>query len=60
MSTAVTQSPTSVLSICIAANFTIEPIEEFLAYWMRILGIESEIRFASYNQVFQQLLASGP
>ena len=59
MSTAVTQSPSSALSIRIAANFTIEPIEEFLAYWMRMLGIECEIRFASYNQVFQQLLEGG-
>ena len=59
MSSAVTQSPISALSIRIAANFTIEPIEEFLTYWMRVLGIESEIRFASYNQIFQQLLEGG-
>lgn len=59
MSTAVTQSPSSALSIRIAANFTIEPIEEFLTYWMKTLGINSEIRIASYNQVFQQLLEGG-
>jgi FkbH-like protein len=59
MSSGVMQSPASALSICIAANFTIEPIEEFLIYWMRALGIQSEIRIASYNQVFQQLLEGG-
>src|SRR4051794_5907166 len=59
MSSAVTQSPSTALSIRIAANFTIEPIEEFLTYWMKTLGIESEVRIASYNQVFQQLLDGG-
>jgi FkbH-like protein len=59
MSSGVLQSPSSALSIRIAANFTIEPIEEFLIYWMKALGIQSEIRIASYNQVFQQLLEGG-
>src|SRR5271165_1313297 len=49
----------SSLSVCIAANFTIEPIEEFLAYWFGQLGIPAEIHFAPYNQVFQQLLEGG-
>ena len=49
----------SSLSVCIAGNFTIEPIEEFLAYWLGQLGIPAEIRFAPYNQVFQQLLEGG-
>jgi FkbH-like protein len=59
MSTGVIQSPVSALQIRIAANFTIEPIEEFLNYWMKTLGIQSEIRIAPYNQVFQQLLEGG-
>src|SRR2546423_14086171 len=59
MSTGVTHSPTSALNIRIAANFTIEPIEEFLAYWMKTLAIPFEIRIAAYNQVFQQLLEGG-
>lgn len=59
MSTGTTQSPASALSIRIAANFTIEPIEEFLSYWMKTLGIASAIRIAPYNQVFQQLLEGG-
>src|SRR5215471_9767305 len=59
MSGCSTQSPGGGLSIRIAANFTIEPIEEFLSYWMNMLGIRSEIRIAPYNQVFQQLLEGG-
>jgi len=44
------------LTIAITATFTAELIEEPLAYWMQELGIQSKIAFASYNQVFQQLL----
>ena len=47
------------VSLRIAANFTVEPIEEFLAYWLSELQIPAEIRFAPYNQVFQQLLEGG-
>jgi FkbH-like protein len=47
------------IRVCIAANFTIEPIEEVLTYWFDQLGISAEIRFAPYNQVFQQLLEGG-
>ena len=43
MSSAVTQSPSTALSIRTAATFTIEPIEEFLTYWMKTLCIESEV-----------------
>jgi FkbH-like protein len=44
------------LTIAVAGTFTTEPLEEPLDYWMRRLGISADIRFASYNQVFQQLL----
>ncbi len=43
-------------TIAIAATFTAEPLEPALAYWIRELGLEARIRFAPYNQVFQQLL----
>lgn len=43
-------------TIAITATFTAEPLEESLAFWMEELGIQSEIKFAPYNQVFQQLL----
>ncbi len=42
--------------LAVSATFTAEPVGEILAFWMRELGWESEIRFAPYNQVFQQLL----
>ena len=47
------------LRVCIAANFTIEPIEEVLAHWMSELRIPAEIRIAPYNQIFQQLYEGG-
>ncbi len=53
------QSAVSVLRICVAANFTVEPIQEFMEYWTTQLGIPSEIHIAAYNQVFQQLLEGG-
>src|SRR6185503_20765856 len=40
----------------IAATFTAEPIAESLEYWMKELSISGRVRFAPYNQVFQQLL----
>ena len=43
-------------TIAITATFTSDMIEEFLVFWMQELGIPSQIEFASYNQVFQQLL----
>ena len=55
----VDQSETNAVSLRIAANFTIEPIEQSLAYWLSELEIPAEIRFAPYNQVFQQLLEGG-
>jgi FkbH-like protein len=43
-------------TIAIAATFTAEPIDEFLNFWMRELGLSFNVSFAPYNQVFQQLL----
>ena len=45
-------------TIAIAANFTVEPVEEPLAFWMEQLQIPSRIQFAPFDQVFQQLLDS--
>src|SRR5512133_2264941 len=42
--------------LAVAATFTADPVGPALAFWMRELGLECEIRFAPYNQVFQQLL----
>jgi len=42
--------------IAITSTFTAEPVRESLAFWIKELGWNYEIRFAPYNQVFQQLL----
>ena len=43
-------------TIVITSTFTAEPIEESLAFWMQALSVPSQIQFAGYNQVFQELL----
>lgn len=43
-------------TIAIAANFTAEPVDRPLAFWMDELRIPSRIRFAPFDQIFQQLL----
>ena len=48
--------PPSDRAITIAATFTAEPLEEPLCYWLEELHLDASISFASYNQVFQQLL----
>jgi amino acid adenylation domain-containing protein/FkbH-like protein len=43
-------------TVAITSTFTAEPLEAPLAFWMKELGIRSEVSFAPYSQVFQQLL----
>lgn len=43
-------------AIAIAATFTIEPVENSLAFWVKELDLPVAIAIAPYNQVFQQLL----
>src|SRR3954463_2490304 len=43
-------------AIAISATFTAEAIQPGLAFWAGELGLEYEIRFAAYNQLFQELL----
>ncbi len=42
--------------IAVSATFTAEPLEEPLAFWMDELEAPCAVKFAAYNQVFQQLL----
>jgi FkbH-like protein len=42
--------------IAISATFTAEAIEPGLAFWVQELALDYEIRFAGYNQLFQELL----
>jgi FkbH-like protein len=43
-------------AIAISATFTAEALQPGLAFWAAELGLDHEIRFAAYNQIFQQLL----
>ncbi len=45
--------------IAIGATFTVEPLQETLAYWLGELGLDFRIEYAPYSQVFQQLLDPG-
>jgi len=53
------QSRESAPAIAISATFTAEAIEPTLAFWLRELKLDQRVRFASYNQVFQELLDPG-
>ena len=43
-------------AVAISATFTAEALEPTLGFWLRKLHLDFQIRFAPYNQVFQQLL----
>ncbi len=43
-------------TLAIAATFTAEPLAPVLTSWLETLGLDAEVTFAPYNQVFQQLL----
>src|ERR1035437_4813323 len=43
-------------AIPLSPTFTAEAIQPGLEFWARELGLDYEIRFAGYNQLFQQLL----
>lgn len=43
-------------ALAVAASFTAEPLGETLAFWLGELGLSYDIRFAPYNQLFQQIL----
>ncbi len=53
------QSKDPAPAIAISATFTAEAIEPTLSFWLRELKLDYQIRFAPYNQVFQQLLDPG-
>jgi FkbH-like protein len=44
-------------AIAISATFTAEAIEAALAFWAAELALPHPIRFAAYNQLFQELLS---
>ncbi|HVG42914.1 MAG TPA: hypothetical protein VM888_14985, partial [Chitinophagaceae bacterium] len=44
------------LQVTICASFVIEPLQDYLDYWSKEFGLNINLSFAPYNQVFQQLL----
>jgi FkbH-like protein len=48
--------PTDGRTIALSATFTAEAIQPSLSFWAAQLGLDPVLRFAGYNQVFQQLL----
>jgi FkbH-like protein len=51
--------PAATATIAITSTFTAEPVSDALTFWLKELGWKDEVRFAPYNQVFQQLLDGG-
>ena len=43
-------------SIAVASTFTADPIGPSLEFWVEQLGMSAQVRFAPYDQLFQQLL----
>ncbi len=49
-------SPDPACAIVVSATFTAEALEPSLSFWLHELGWDYQVKFAPYNQVFQQLL----
>jgi FkbH-like protein len=47
------------LKLVVGATFTAEPLKEGLDFWLKRLSLPAAIRFAPYNQIFQELLDPG-
>ncbi|HUS07556.1 MAG TPA: hypothetical protein VMZ52_14710, partial [Bryobacteraceae bacterium] len=45
--------------IAISATFTADPVAESLSFWSREVALDFTVKFAPYNQVFQQILDPG-
>ncbi len=43
-------------TLAMASTFTAEPIEEPVSFWLEKLDLPFQVKFAPYNQVFQELL----
>lgn len=43
-------------SLIVASNFTAEPLDDSLKFWAAHFGLQANIEFAPYDQIFQQLL----
>jgi FkbH-like protein len=43
-------------AIAIAASFVAEPVRKPLDFWLRKIGLQFDLRFAPYGQIFQNLV----
>ncbi len=48
--------PDEILNINIISNFTAQPIDSFLSFWLEKFEMKAFINSAPYNQIFQYLL----
>jgi FkbH-like protein len=44
------------IQLAVAATFTSEPMADYIGWWGKQFGEAVDVRFAPYNQVFQELL----
>ncbi|MHB8064942.1 MAG: HAD-IIIC family phosphatase, partial [Ruminiclostridium sp.] len=44
------------VKLAISATFTAEPIIDYIQWWGQQFGVEIDVEFAAYNQVFMELL----
>jgi FkbH-like protein len=56
LATVLARIPKPKQTVAVTATFTVEPLEESLAFWLEQINMPASIAFAQYNQVFQQLL----
>ncbi|MEU7878204.1 HAD-IIIC family phosphatase [Microbispora bryophytorum] len=47
------------IGLGVAATFTAEPLGDALRFWLAEIGVEGEVAFAPYDQVFPSLLDPG-
>ena len=44
------------IRLAVSATFTSEPIKDFVIWWGKESGMDIEVKFCPYNQIFQELL----
>ncbi len=49
-------SSQDMIPLVVSSTFTSEPIGDYLSWWCNQLGLEVDVKYTSYNQVFQELL----
>ncbi|MBF8273297.1 MAG: amino acid adenylation enzyme/thioester reductase family protein [Magnetococcales bacterium] len=47
------------VQLVVVATFTVEPVESHIRWWGRTFGLDVDLKFGKYNQIFQELLDPG-